>query len=106
MSSDKILASFSTSNSTNEYLNNFATSLSNCIKDELDNGIMTDEDAKILHKVFNKIQTDTEFLNAIIELNASLLNLDVKWNLGASSVLKDKMDSTAKLVNLLIPLLI
>ena len=106
MSSDKVLSSSSSSNYTNEYLNNFTTSLSKEIKFKLDNDIMSDENTKILHKVLNKIQTDTEFLNVIIDLNTSLLNLDVKWNLGASSVLNDTTDSTAKLVNILIPLLI
>ena len=67
---------------------------------------MTDEDAKILYKVHNRIQTDTELLNAIMDFNASLLNLDVKWNISASSVLNDKTDSIAKLVNILVPLLI
>ena len=95
----------STSNSINERLNNYSTSLSNANKNGLDNGTLTETDAKIIRKVLIRIQTETELLNAIKKFNASFLNLDINYMKGPPSVLNNNKYSSAKLAIMLILLL-
>ena len=96
----------STSNSTNNQINNFTNCINSAINRGLKAGTMTEADVKIRRKMLIRIQTDTELLNAINEFNVSLAYLDVKWTIGATSVLNDNMDSTVKLSSILGSLLV
>ena len=90
----------------NERLNNYTNCINSAINHRLEVGTMTEVDTKIQRKMLIRIQTDTELLNSIRIWNESFLNLDINWTIGASSVLNDNMDSSAKLASILASLLV
>ena len=95
----------STSISKEESLNIFIKWINNAISHRLESGTMTESDANILRKMLIRIQTDTNLLTAIKEFNKSFLNLDINWTVGATSILNDNLDSSAKLASLLASIL-
>ena len=97
---------FTTSNFTNNHINNYTNFINSTINNRIDAGIMTKADFKIIRKILIRIQTDTNFLNAIKEFNVSFANLDINWTIGATSVLNYNMDSSIKLTSILVSLLV
>ena len=102
MSFDIRLASpYSTDTFKKESIDKFIECVNNALKDKLEDGTMTETDAKILRKMIIRIQTDTNLLNAIKGFIAAFSTLDINWTIGNTSVLNDNMDSSIKLSTLL-----
>ena len=84
-----------------ESIDKFIEYVNNAIKDKLEDGTMTETDAKILRKMIIRIRTDTNLLNAIKGFIVAFSTLDINWTIGNTSVLNDNMDSSLKLSSLL-----
>ena len=90
----------STSNSTDEILDNFTNYYINDINHRLNIGTINKADANILYDMLYLVQTNPELLNVVKEFNLSFLNLSTKWTSN------NGMDSSTKLASLLISLLV